>query len=178
MCNTRKIIILTSVLALLVFASNSLGKEPLSELGFIKPKIRVRPPSFTLKDLSGVSRTLKEFRGKLIFLNFWATWCHPCRDEMPEMEKLWKRLKNKGFVIIAVAVDKNPRMVREFYESYKVTFPVLLDPKGEVRKKYEVTALPMTYMIGKDGKISGRVTGSINWTSDAFATKLRSICSQ
>jgi len=161
----RKTICLTMILALLVFVKNSFGKDVFSELGFIRPKIRVEAPAFTLKDLDGAARDLKSLKGKIIFLNFWATWCHHCRDEMPGMERLFKKFKNKGFVIIAVAADKNTRMVHDFDKTHDISFPILLDPKGKVRQMYEVTLFPMTYIIGRDGKITGRIIGVRNWSS-------------
>jgi len=175
LCSTHKIIYLIIILVLLLFVGVSFGEDSFSELGFIRPKIRVEAPSFTLKDLDGISRKLQEFKGKFIFLNFWATWCHPCRDEMPEMKKLWRKFKNKDFVIIAIAVDKNIQTVSKFCKTYDITFPVLLDLEGKVRKKYEVTVLPMTYIIGKDGKITGRIIGSRKWGSDTVETFINSI---
>jgi len=164
-CSTKKTVCLTVVLVLFIFVKVSFGKDVFSELDFIKPKIRVEAPAFTLKDLDGIAKKLQNLKGKLILLNFWATWCHYCRDEMPEMEMLWEKFKNKDFVIIAVSADKNTRMVREFCQTHDITFTILLDPKGKVRKMYEVTLLPMTYIIGRDGKITGRLIGARKWSS-------------
>ncbi len=97
---------------------------------------RVSPPleapDFTLKNLEGSEISLKDFEGKAVFLNFWASWCGPCRDEMPSMEKLWQRFKENDFVILAVDLRESRGEVVSFMKEYGLTFPVLLDSKGEV----------------------------------------------
>ncbi len=97
---------------------------------------RVSPPleapDFTLKNLEGSEISLKDFEGKVVFLNFWASWCGPCRDEMPSMEKLWQRFKENDFVILAVDLRESRGEVVSFMKEYGLTFPVLLDSKGEV----------------------------------------------
>jgi peroxiredoxin len=139
-----------------------------SELGVIRPKVRVEAPGFTLASLGGGDRSLEEFKGKVILLNFWATHCEPCREEMPAMERLWREMKKRGLVIIAVAADRgSPKKVEEFCKTTGVTFPVLLDPEGDVRRTYEVTVLPMSYIIGRDGKFIGKVIGEREWDGRA-----------
>jgi peroxiredoxin len=151
-------------LLLAIFSPNLYGAEPSLELGVIKPKVRVKAPAFTLTSLNRGEFALTDFKGKLILLNFWATWCAPCKDEMGGMEKLWLRLKENDFVIIAVAEDRgNPKAVRRFSKEHNITFPVLLDPTGRARRAYEVVGLPTSYIIGKDGKISGKVIGARVW---------------
>jgi len=166
-CLQRSVILLVAVGVFFVLPHPALGGEITSALGVIEPKVRVEAPAFTLTDLDGVERSLDEFKGEVILLNFWATWCAPCRDEMPAMEALWRRFKGKGFVIIAVAGDRG-RMHRvgEFCRMNDVTFTVLLDPEGSVRREYEVRALPTSYLIGRDGKITGKILGAREWNSD------------
>ncbi len=168
MWKMRMIIVSLTVAGTLgMMSSPVLGETPFAEMGVIQPKIRVEAPAFTLTSLDGEERSLDEFKGKVILLNFWATWCAPCRDEIPAMEALWRRFKKKEFAIIAVAGDRgNMHRVGEFCRMSDVTFTVLLYPKGVVRRSYEVTALPTTYLIGRDGRIVGKILGAREWHSD------------
>ena len=146
--------------------------DPFSELGVTTPKVRLEAPAFTLARLGGGGTAgLTDFAGKLVLLNFWATWCAPCREEMPAMQRLWERYREHGLVIVAVAVDKgNNKQVASFVDKLGLNYPILVDPEGKVRNRYEVVGLPMSYLIGRDGKISGRVIGATDWDSpQAFA---------
>jgi len=145
--------------------------DPFSELGVTTPKVRLEAPSFSLEKLGGGSAGLANYAGKVVLLNFWATWCAPCREEMPAMQRLWERYREQGLVIVAVAADKGDRkQVASFVDKLGLSYPVLLDPEGTVRNRYEVVGLPMSYLIGLDGKISGRVIGIAKWDSpEAFA---------
>ena len=135
------------------------------------PRVRMEAPAFVLPDLDGHEIRLSDFKGKVVLLNFWATWCGPCREEMPDMQALWEKTRDKGFVILAVAADRGEKKpVVAFARELALTFPILLDPDGDVRNRYEVAALPMSYLIGRDGRISGRVVGGKAWASpEAFA---------
>ncbi len=166
----RKTMMAAMALVILAFSdSAAIETNPFETLGIVKPKTRVEAPAFTLAAIDGTNVSLKDFRGKIIFLNFWATWCVPCQKEMPGMEKLWSTYGDHDFVIIAVAADKgSPDNVRRFANRLGVSFPVLLDPEGGVRNSYEVSALPTTYIIGMDGKISGRIIGAIDWDMAMF----------
>ncbi len=147
--------------------------DPFHELSVIRPKVRVEAPAFTLTNINGATFDSKnEFKGKVTFLNFWATWCAPCREEMPAFTKLWKKFRNRGFTIVSVSADRGDSdLVREFSDRFDIGFTVLLDPEGKVRNEYEVTALPTTYIVGKDGLITGKIIGSAPWDSPA-AVKL------
>ncbi len=131
------------------------------------PRVRVQAPAFSLDRLDGERAGLSDFAGKVVLLNFWATWCSPCRKEMPAMQRLWERYREQGFVILAVSADKGSRkQVKSFVEKHALSFPILLDPQGEVRKQYEVVGLPMSYLIGRDGRISGRILGVREWDGE------------
>ena len=143
-----------------VFAS-----DPFVQMGIVKPRERMEAPAFVLRDIEGGQKGLTDFKGKVILLNFWATWCPNCREEMPSMEKLWEKFKAKGVVVITVAVGSRGKDVESFARELGLTFPMLLD-EGRVRRDYEVNALPMTYLIGKDGKICGRMYGGREWAGE------------
>lgn len=140
--------------------------DPFTELGVDVPKVRLPAPAFTLSRLKDGEARLKDYKGKVVLLNFWATWCAPCREEMPAMQTLWERYREQGFVIVAVAADRAGRKpVVSFVNKLALSYPILLDPEGDVRNRYEVVGLPMSYLIGRDGKISGRVIGVREWDS-------------
>jgi len=142
--------------------------DPFADFGIEIPRTRVDAPGFTLTTIKGETVKLSNYHGKVVLLNFWATWCEPCRDEMPSMQALWGHFKDKDFVILAVAADRgNKKGIARFVGKYKLTYPVPLDPDGTVRNTYEVVGLPMTYLIGRDGKISGRLLSSRDWSSAA-----------
>ena len=122
---------------------------------------------FKLKDLGGNEVSLSQFRGKVVFLNFWATWCPPCRTEMPSIEKLHRKYGGKDFVVLAVAIDtKGAEIVRPYIDEKGFTFVVLVDAKAETADSYDVFGVPMTFVIGRDGKILNRVQGGADWFSE------------
>lgn len=122
---------------------------------------------FTLPDLEGKPVSLKDFRGKVVFLNFWATWCKPCEEEMPSMQGLYEGLKGEPFEIVAVSVDsEGPETVRKYADKYGITFRVLHDRKGRVKETYKTTGVPETFIIDQKGFIAEKVWGPRDW-SDA-----------
>jgi thiol-disulfide isomerase/thioredoxin len=108
---------------------------------------------------------LSDFRGKVVFLNFWASWCPACREEMPSMERLYREFKDRGFVILAVDLQEGRQAVAAFMKQLGLTFPALLDEDGTVSGRYGVRFIPTTYLVGKDGELLGRVVGPKDWAS-------------
>lgn len=138
--------------------------EALADMGL--EQVRGAPPllDFTLEDLSGKKVQLSSLKGKVIMVNFWATWCPPCREEMPGMEKLYQTLKaNPDFVMLAVDSQEDPATVKAFIEKNKYHFPVLLDQNGAVTAQYSVRAYPTTYIIDRQGRVIGGVVGARAW---------------
>ena len=107
---------------------------------------------FTLADLGGKSWTLKEERGKVVVLNFWATWCPPCRKEMPDLETLYQQFKNQGLVILAIS-DEDAGKVKPFITQQKVTYPILLDPQRKVNELFQIEGIPKTFVYDRNGKL-------------------------
>ena len=131
-------------------------------------------PDFTLKDVNGRSYTLSQLRGKVVLVNFWATWCPPCRAEMPSMEKLNAMLPGKDFVLLAINVEEEGREnVQEFLQQNPHTFPVLLDAKTEVQQQYGVFAYPETFIVRPDGIIADHVVGAMDWTGPQVVSFLK-----
>ena len=127
----------------------------------------IAAPDFTLEDLSGKRVSLKQFRGRVVFLNFWATWCVPCREEMPAMEKLHRELKDEGLEVVAVNFKENSQQVRKFFDELGLTFTALLDKDGAVSEEYGVWSLPLSYFIDRRGEFVGKAIGSRDWHSEA-----------
>jgi cytochrome c biogenesis protein CcmG/thiol:disulfide interchange protein DsbE len=127
--------------------------------GAAAPRPGFSAPEFTLPALDGTRVSLVDFEGKSVVLNFWATWCLPCRVEMPALEQTWLDWGKRGLVVVAVNLQESPSHVAEFVEDFGLTFPVLLDAEGEVFQRYDVQLYPTTYFIGRDGIIRDVVFG-------------------
>ena len=126
----------------------------------------VAPPDFALTSLDGDSITLGDLKGKVALINFWATWCPHCKGQMPSMERIYRKLKDKGFTILAVNIMENLETVKKFARKYDLSFPVLLDRRGEVAAKYGANALPTTIIIDMEGKAVGIVIGPRKWDGE------------
>ena len=153
------------ILILLVLHSPAEGIDTLLLKAEIKPmKGSQTAPNFSLEDLNGKKVDLKQFRGKVVFLNFWATWCGPCKEEMPSMEALYQKFKEKGFVFLTISVDyEEKKKVKEFINKHHYTFPVLIDSKCLTLDLYGVKGIPTTILIDKKGRMVGSAVGPRDW---------------
>lgn len=125
-------------------------------------------PDFTLPDLKGKMVSLSDYRDKVVFINFWATWCKPCREEMPSMERLYRFLKSKGapFEILAVSIDsEGPDVVDNFRKEFNLTFPILHDMKGRIKEVYKTTGVPESFIVDQNGVVAQKVIGGQDWTT-------------
>ena len=125
----------------------------------------VPAPSFHLQDLKGRFHRLSDFRGKVLIVNFWATWCAPCREELPSMNRAWEILKDKAVVMLAINVGEDQEAVQAFSRDYPINFQILLDMKGSASQRWGVTAMPTTFLVDSEGKIARRIMGKRNWDS-------------
>jgi peroxiredoxin len=151
----------TTLVALLPSAS---AGDPFVDLDLVRPPQRRLAPDFTVPRLGSGSISLKELRGSVVFLNFWATWCPPCKEEMPSMERLYRRHKDHGFVIVAISIDSgNAEGVAAFVKKLGLTFPIGLDPKLEVANRFTVRALPSSFLIDRDGNTVAVALGPRAW---------------
>jgi peroxiredoxin len=133
-------------------------------------QLRVRPgfpaPNFTFPGLDGKMVSLTDYRGKVVFLNIWATWCGPCKQEMPSMERLYKALKGGDFEILAVSIDTlGAKAVAPFMKEYGLSFSALLDTGGTIQRLYGTTGIPETFIINKEGIIEQKIIGSRDWAT-------------
>jgi thiol-disulfide isomerase/thioredoxin len=156
--------------------------DQLKKAGLDVPTRQVMSTDFTLEGLDGSTLSLSSLKGKVVLLSFWATWCGPCRQEMPEMETLYQKLKGRGFEVLAVDMMEDKATVSEFVKQSGYTFPVLLDTKGEVggTSLYAARAIPTNYVIDKSGHIVGRKIGidGPGWTSPERAALFDSLLSE
>lgn len=130
-------------------------------------------PDFTLQDLGGTSYTLSDFRGEVVLVNIWATWCGPCRREIPSLGRLYQSRRDKGLEILAVSVDRtSSSKVASFAAKYQMSFPVLLNPRGDVGNKYWARSIPSTYLVDKKGVIRWKVRGTREWDDAQSLAKI------
>ena len=133
-------------------------------------------PVFTFPGLDGKMVSLTDYKGKVVFLNIWATWCPPCREEMPSMEKLYQQLKGEDFEILAVSVDASgAEAVGPFMKKYGLSFPALLDAGGTIQYLYGTTGLPESFIIGKEGIIEKIVIGPMDWSTPEVVRLFRNL---
>lgn len=153
-----------SAIALLLFLLvSAVGAAELPPLGHkmspVSPPLEA--PDFKLPDMDGESHSLSDFRGKVVMLNFWATWCPPCRREMPSMQRLYDKLRERGLVVVAVNQFEDPDLVFEFTGrlSLEPEFPILFDRESRISEQYKVKGLPTTYLLDRQGRIRYRAIG-------------------
>lgn len=143
--------------------TNSSSNKPTAEpVGINQDSIKMKATDFKLKDLNSNELSLSDLRGKKVFLNFWATWCPPCKAEMPEIEKLYQETKNSDLVILAVDIGEPLSDVKTFIDQNNYNFKVLLDSNQKVAAQYGISAIPTSFFIDKEGNIISKHTGPMN----------------
>ncbi len=133
------------------------------------------PIEFELQDLAGKDVKLSSLKGKVVFLNFWATWCGPCRTEMPSMQRMYEKLKGEGLEILAVDLQEGKDQVQSFARELGLSFPILLDSTGKVGAHYNARAIPTTYLFDRKGFIIAFVVGAREWDTPEMLETLRRV---
>ena len=124
-------------------------------------------PAFDLETLNGSPTKLSDYKGQYVLLNFWATWCPPCLEEMPSMEGAYQRYKDKGFTVLAISSDEEGKTaVEPFVEKLGVTFPIMFDPDKAVSSIYGANNLPLSFLLNPEGQVIAGSTGERDWTSE------------
>ncbi len=159
-------------------ASVSGVDEAARELDLIRPSKPKQASDFTVSLVSGDTLKLAGQRGKPVLINFWATWCGPCREEMPAMERLYTRHRERGFVLLAVSVDSDVALVKPFLQRHKLTFPVALDAKMDLANAYGVRALPASFVIDRNGYLAALALGPRAWDNRAANTLVEGLLAQ
>jgi peroxiredoxin len=139
-------------------------------------------PDFTVQTLDGNTVSLSDYQGKVVLLNLWATWCPPCREEMPSMQTMYEELKGRGFTILAVAAPNPPRETREKIENFisdgQFSFPVLIDSEYQVNGIYGTGSIPTSWVVDAEGNLIARLVGATDWTSDPIMAAFEEILPQ
>jgi peroxiredoxin len=173
----KKSIIFLCIMTMTIISVNAAPSDIPSEvssafekagLPLLDKKQPIKDFNFTLLDNSSVR--LSELKGKVVFLNFWATWCPPCKAEMPSMEKLYQRLKSRGLEMLAVNLRENKNTLDKFITENNLTFPVALDANGKIGSAYNIRYIPTTYIISRDSRIIAVFTGGKEWDTPELIT--------
>jgi len=164
------------LLLVLLLPAQGLADDPFKALDLIRPSRPMAASDFVVPGLSSPPLRLSDFRGKVVFLNFWATWCLPCKEEMPAMERLYQRDKQKGLEILAISLDtQSAAAVQRFVTELKLTYPIGLDPKWAVAEKYTVRALPSSFLIDRKGSVVAIALGPRDWDGPAAHAVMESL---
>jgi peroxiredoxin len=131
-----------------------------------------KAPEFTLKDMNEKTFSLSSIKGNVVLINFWATWCPPCRGEMPSLNKLYREFRDKGLIVVAVSTDRSATPVKDFLDKKPVDFPVLMDSDNKVSRQFKVFSLPTTFLLDRNGTIIHRYLGEEEWDSDAIRGRI------
>jgi len=154
-------------------ASPPAGKQVLSEVAGTPPA-----PDFSLTDIDGRQHRLGDYRGRVVIVNFWATWCPPCREEMPSMQRAWERIRDEGIVMLGINLGEDEDAIFEFTAGYPVDFPLLMDRDSSVIRAWGVRGLPTTFVIDPRGRIRYRAVGGRAWDDAALLARVRALAGQ
>lgn len=166
---------------LLFFKSGLLLSFMLFALGLnaepaLTPLVDKKPaPALLLPDMDGVKHDIRDYRGRPVIINFWATWCPPCRRELPSMNRAWKKIKDEGIAMLAVDVGEDEDTVFTFMADYPIDFTVLLDSSGDVSARWPLLALPTTFVLDREGRLVYQAIGGREWDNDSLLDKVRAL---
>ncbi len=159
----------------LLFALFLVCCAPLGAAQQLRPWTAGATPPLALQDLDGRPHRLEDYRGKVVLVNFWATWCEPCREEMPSMNRLRAALAGQPFAVLAVNLAESEARIRRFIEQVPLDFPVLLDRDSSTARAWRARLLPASFVIGPDGRIRYAVVGEIDWSQPRVVTLIREL---
>ncbi len=134
-----------------------------------------KAPEFTLKDMNDKAVSLSSLKGNVVLISFWATWCPPCRDEMPSFNRLYREFRNRGLAIVAVSTDRSASLVKDFLGKTPVDFPVLMDSDSKVARQFKVFSLPTTFLLDRNGAIVQKYLGEEEWDSAKIRDKITTL---
>ena len=175
----RKPAVAIALSAILAVLAPTLANAENSEKQTIQSLSTAEPaPDFALQDLDGKLRKLSDFRGHVVAVNFWATWCPPCRKELPSMQRTYEAFQNKGFMIVGVNVGESWDTVAPFLEDFSLKYPIVLDKDSSAMAEWGIMGLPTTFIVDKQGRITHRITGGRDWDNPGFRSALEAIIDQ
>ena len=141
----------------------------------LKPWSGGPTPALELVDLQGKKHSLSDYRGKVVLINFWATWCEPCREEMPSIERLRASLEGRPFAVLAVNLAEPESRIQKFLDTMPLRFPILLDRDTKTTRAWQAKVLPATYIVGADGAIRYRHVGELDWSKPEVRKQIVSL---
>ncbi len=169
-CSISRILISLILLALSQFShAQQAGK------GLAQMPGRPLATDFVLTDLDGKQHRLSDYRGQVVIINFWATWCPPCRAEMPSMQRAWEQLKKAGIVMLGIDVGEDEDTIFQFTANYPVEFPLLMDLDSKVIDQWPVLGLPTTFVVDTEGRIAYRAIGGREWDEPELLALVRAL---
>ncbi|WP_198264467.1 peroxiredoxin family protein [sulfur-oxidizing endosymbiont of Gigantopelta aegis] len=154
----------------LLLSNNVFSEQSLTVLD--KP---IMAPDFSLQDMDGKTHKLSDYRGQPVIINFWATWCPPCREEMPSMERAWNKIKDQGIAMLAINVGESEDAIFTFTGNYPVSFTLLLDTTGTITEQWPVKGLPTTFVVSPEGKLVYRAVGGREWDDEELLDHVRKL---
>ncbi len=157
------------ILLVLLFAHTASAREGLVRLPWVEV------PDFSLQDMDGDTHNLAHYKGNPVIVHFWASWCPSCREEMPSMNRAWKKVRSEGIAMIAINVGEDKESIKSFTQATPVDFPILLDTDSKTSEAWPVRGLPMTFVLDPEGKLVFRAIGSREWDDDMLLDKVRAL---
>ena len=162
--------IIVNIFACWSLAASALAGETLTSIPG-----KVMAPDFSLQDTGGKTHRLSDYRGRPVIINFWTTWCPPCREELPSMNRAWHLIEEEGIAMLAINMGEDEDTIFIFSADYPTDFPILMDQSGEVIEQWPVKGLPTTYVIAPDGTIAYRAIGSREWDARELLDIVRAL---
>jgi len=173
--NTGRICVFLLLLVVMTLSTHAGETPDISGQLLTENPDRPPAPDFEIPDIDGKLRRLSDYRGKVVVLNFWATWCPPCREEMPAMQHAWEQVRNENIVIVAVNIGETADEIFTFTGDYDVDFPLLMDQDSAVVQQWPIQGLPTTYVIDPEGRLVYRAIGGRAWDAPEILDKLRAL---
>lgn len=164
---------LVMVILLVGFTLPAQAQRPGTGLTLLQD--RAPAPDFELTDIDGTSHRLSDYRGKVLIINFWATWCPPCREEMPSMDRAWAMLKEEDTQMLAVNVGEDEDTIFQFTANYPVEFPLVMDRDSKVVEEWPVRGLPTTFVVDREGRLAYRAIGGRTWDDAELLALIRAL---
>jgi peroxiredoxin len=159
----------------LILSSHLIFAGSFSKQGLTKLSKPIAAPNFMLMDMEGEKHQLSDYKGKTVIVNFWATWCPPCRAEMPSMERAWQKIKDQGIAMLAINVGEDEDTIFTFLGDYPANFTVLLDQNSKVSELWPLRGLPTTFIVDPKGKIIYRAIGGREWDDDKLLNMIKQL---
>ena len=160
-------------LFILVVSLSSIAQQ--AGKGLTQLPDRPQAPDFVLADIDGNQYRLSDYRGQVVIVNFWATWCPPCRAEMPSMQRAWQQLEKEGILMLGINVGEDEDTIFQFTANYPVEFPLLMDQDSRVINQWPVRGLPTTFVMSPEGKITYRAIGGREWDDPDLLATVRAL---